>query len=128
LVKQSGFEGLVTNAILLQFSKQRNRAIACYQEFVSQGRTHQIWGDLKRQIYLGDQKFVEQHIQSLDSKTDRLAEVPRKQRRMPAESLRAYEEEDSYRDDAIIAAYLSGGYTMKEISDYLAVIIHRSAG
>ena len=41
--KQDGFEGLATDALLLQFDNQRNRAIERFQAFISQGKGQEIW-------------------------------------------------------------------------------------
>ena len=48
----------------------------------------------------------------------KLSEVPLKQRRKPAKTLKEYQEGNANRIDAIIAAYQSGGYTMDEIAEY----------
>ncbi len=116
--KQNGFEGLATDAMLLQFGKQRNRAIERFQEFISQGRVQEIWRDLKHQIYLGDKKFVEKHMKHIAHQEGKLSEVPLKQRRKPAKSLQEYQEGNATVNDAIVAAYQSGGYTMNEIAIY----------
>ncbi len=47
-----------------------------------------------------------------------LSEVPLKQRRKPAKSLLEYRESNVGINDAIVAAYQSGGYTMNEIAIY----------
>jgi hypothetical protein len=39
----------------------------------------------------------------------KLSEVPLKQRRKPAKTLKEYQEGNAHRDDAIIAAFQSGG-------------------
>jgi len=116
--EQDGFEGLATDAILLQFDNQRGQAIERFQLFVSQGSGHDIWCDLKHQIYLGDKKFVEKHIKSLSRNEDELSEVPLKQRRKPAKKLEEYKGMSVNRNDAIVAAYQSGGYTMDKIANY----------
>lgn len=113
---QKGFEGLATDAMLLQFGKQRNRAIERFREFVSQGAGQEIWRDLKHQIYLGDNKFVEEQMKHLVHQEGKLSEVPLKQCRKSAKSLLKYQEGNTGINDAIVAAYQSGGYTMNEIA------------
>jgi putative transposase len=113
---QRGFEGLATDAMLLQFGKQRNCAIERFREFVSQGVGQEIWHDLKHQIYLGDKKFVEKQMKHLVHQEGKLSEVPLKQCRKPAKSLLDYQEGNANTNDAIVAAYQSGGYTMNEIA------------
>lgn len=116
--KQGGFEGLGTDAILLQFGKQQDRAIEKFQIFISQGKGQEIWRDLKHQIYLGDIDFVEKHMVHLAKLEGKLSEVPLKQRRKPAKTLKEYQEGNTSSNDAIVAAYESGGYTMDEIAKY----------
>ena len=57
-------------------------------------------------------------MESLDYQGSRLSEVPVKQRRKPPKSLQVYREESDSRDQAIAAAYQSGGYTLNEIAEY----------
>ena len=150
--KQDGFEGLATDALLMQFGNQRNRAIERFQTFISQGKGQEIWCHLKNQIYLGDKNFVEKqrvHLAKQEGKeyarnnldisslslrervgvrgykcssyfmrVPKLSEVPLKQRRKPAKTLKEYQEGNANRNDAIFAAYQSGGYTMDEIAEY----------
>jgi putative transposase len=101
-----------------QFSNQRNQAIERFQTFISQGKGQEIWRDLKHQIYLGDKDFVEKHRVHLAKQEGNLSEVPLKQRRKPAKTLKEYEEGNATRNDAIFAAFQSGGYTMNEIAEY----------
>lgn len=115
---QDGFEGLATDALLLQFGNQRNLAIERFQAFISQGKGQEIWCDLKHQIYLGDKDFVEKQRVHLAKQESKLSEVPLKQRRKPPKTLKEYQEGNANRNDAIFAAYQSGGYTMDEIAQY----------
>jgi len=50
-----------------------------------------------------------------------LSEIPSSQRRCIAASLEEYEEKNNSRNEAIAAAYASGGYTLKEIGDYFGL-------
>ncbi len=116
--KQDGFEGLAADALLMQFGNQRNRAIERFQTFISQGKGQEIWCHLKNQIYLGDKNFVEKQRVHLAKQEGKLSEVPLKQRRKPAKTLKEYQEGNANKNDAIFAAYQSGGYTMDEIAEY----------
>ena len=106
---------LTVDWILSQFNDRRLKAQKEYRRFVSAGRGGSPWGDLKGQIYLGTDAFVE----SL-SKPSELKEVPRCQRLVNrprlADILRNTED-----TAAIAEAYREHGYTMKEIADYLRV-------
>ena len=76
---------LATDAMLLQFSVDRERACERFVAFVLQGVGVNLWVHLKQQIYLGDDQFVsdqQAHIEKSVSRTS-LSEVPHKQRRKP---------------------------------------------
>ena len=47
-----------------------------------------------------------------------LSEIPSSHKRQVAKPLSYYEKSNSDRDTAIINAYASGGYSMKEVGDY----------
>jgi len=113
-----GFDRLATDAILLKFGKQRSQAIERFQVFVLQGMGKDIWGDLKHQIYLGDRNFVAKQMKYLKSYEGELSEVPLKQRRKPAKTLAEYQKVSGNRNNAIVKAYQSGGYTMEAIANY----------
>ena len=75
-----------------------------------------LWGDLRKQIFLGSDAFVT--CMQAEVSSDRpLDEVPRLQRRTIAKPLTSYRlehEDDSHRGMAL--AYLTGSYTMKAIA------------
>lgn len=50
-----------------------------------------------------------------------LADIPKKQRRGAAQSLAEYEQATDTRNQAIVAAYGSGGYTLKEIGSHFGL-------
>ena len=109
---------LETDWFLGQFSPQRITAREQYIDFVRNGvGLPSIWGDLRNQIYLGDDAFVAR-MQALIPANQPLAEVPRLQRRQSAKPLLDYktEHEDQPRVGMALA-YLSGKYAMKEIAE-----------
>jgi len=72
---------LQTAWLLAQFSKKRKIAIRKYTDFVRDGvGLPSLWGDLKQQIYLGDDNFVAQMQKKIESSGD-IKEIPRVQRR-----------------------------------------------
>lgn len=109
------FPLLTVDWILSQFDTHRLKAQKEYRHFVPAGRETSPWKDLKGQIYLGTDAFVE----SLP-KPSKLQEVPRQQRLVGRPSL---VEILRQADDnvAIAEAYREHGYTMKEIADHLNV-------
>jgi hypothetical protein len=113
---------LETNWILGQFSCKRGNAIDRYINFVREGVGHPpIWGELKKQIYLGSDQFIDSMLQGLDKDIKAVEEVPRIQRRTLFKSLDEYCNQTSSRNEAIKAAFDSGGYTMKVIGEYFGL-------
>ena len=66
---------------------------------------------------MGDKNFVEEMEAKIDKDRD-LMEVPSSQRRAKARALTEYETMYESRNKSILAAYKSGGYTMKAIADH----------
>jgi len=60
-------------------------------------------------------------LQGLIDGDKELSEVPSSQRRPLPSSLEEYERLCSNRNNSIIKAYASGGYTQKEIGDYYGI-------
>jgi REP element-mobilizing transposase RayT len=112
---------LIVDWVLSAFSKRKSLAVKRYRDFVSQGRNQpKPWEQLKNQIYLGSDEFVDE-MQRKISVDSNLSEVPSTQKRQVAKSLGYYEKKYKDRDDAIVNAYASGGYSMKEIGDYVGL-------
>jgi len=107
--------------LLAAFARKLSVAENAYRAFVSQGRGQASpWEKLKNQLYLGSDQFVEQMQGLLEPDRD-LSEVPLGQKRGTVLPLKEYERLSSGRDEAIVAAYLSGGYTMKEIGAHFGL-------
>jgi len=109
---------LATDATLHLFDSNRSHAIKEYIEFVANGEGLSIWDNLQQQVFLGDDDFIEKHLNMQDELTGNLKEIPFKQRRKPALSLIQYQQQSSSRNEAIFLAYESGGYTLKQIGDH----------
>ncbi len=71
-------------------------------------------------MYLGSEDFIEK-IQSLIEDEKELSEIPSSQRRPKAKELAYYDASSQNRNEGIVKAYRSGGYTLKEIGNYLGV-------
>ena len=78
------------------------------------------WEQLKNQVYLGDEEFVKKMQAKIDVKAD-LTEIPLAQKRPIAKPLSYYIGRHKDRDNAIVAAYSTGAYSMKEIGDYVGL-------
>jgi len=110
---------LAVNWMLSQFSKQKKRAIAKYQNFVEEGIGQSSpLEQLQGQLVLGSNQFVTKALSKLPkAKQKELSEIPKKQRRK-VYALSTYFKGDD-RDQSIAAAYYSGGYSQREIGEYL---------
>lgn len=112
---------LETDWVLNHFGDSRQNAVMMYKNFVREGvGLPPIWDALKKQVYLGDDQFVNKAIDAVVASRE-FSEVPRMQRRKMAKSLSWYEEHFSMRDEAIANAYASGDYSMKFIADWFKV-------
>lgn len=114
---------LATDSLLRCFGRGRGRgrlaAIAAYIQFVQEGVDHKIWHELKHQIFLvGDEAFVARYQLVQATLSGDLSEVPLKQRRPVPLSLAQYQQQSTTRNEAIVTAYHSGGYTMKQIGTF----------
>ena len=116
-----GSEWLQTEWLLAAFGRRKGKAMEAYRRFVAEGKNQPSpWQALRNQVYLGDERFVEQMQRRIDQ--DRvLSEIPKSQRRPQAKLLSDYESKTGSRDEAIAAAYWGGGYTLKEIGDYFGL-------
>lgn len=111
---------LQTDWLLAQFGETRNIAIGRYIDFVRAGvGLPSIWTELRNQIYLGGEEFV-QRAQAQSDQLDS-AEIPRAQRRPPARSLGQFEKSTLSASDAMAAAFASGDYSLQEIARHFGV-------
>ena len=107
--------------MLAQFAADRREAVRRYVAFVSQGAGQEsIWRDLTRQIYLGNEAFVER----MQAKCEGLSEtvgVPKAQKRPPARPLEYLAARYEDRNQAIVAAYATGEYSYQQIADFFGL-------
>ena len=112
---------LATDWLLAAFSKRKNNAIELYKKFVQEGKGQpSIWSNLRNQVYLGSEEFIEKIQVHIDT-DQQLSEIPAPQRRPVPRSLGYYKQYYRTRNLAIIEAYQSGGYTLKQIGDYFGL-------
>jgi len=106
---------------LAEFGKRRAGARRKYQQFIEEGMSAEsIWKDLRGQIYLGDDDFVEQMRSKLGER-DEDVNIPRVQQRGPAPKLSTIRRQHKNRDDAIRAAYETGAYSYQQIAKEFGV-------
>ena len=109
---------LNTDWLLAGFGETKGVAIEAYQRFVLEGTAQPSpWLNLKNQVFLGSDAFVERISQQIDESKD-LRDIPASQRRSLPKSLEYYGDNMPSRNAAIISAYKSGGYSMKEVGEY----------
>ena len=107
--------------LLASFSLKKKDAIKLYKQFIVDGNTQSSpWKSLRNQVYLGNDKFVEDMMLLVDGNKE-LSEIPSSQRRVKPDLIKNYEMKYSDRNLAIVKAYESGGYTLKEIGKYFGL-------
>jgi putative transposase len=114
-------EWLRRDWLLSTFADTERAAVAAYRRFVHDGIGQPgPWEQLKHQLFLGSEAFVDRLRQTLPPDRD-LSEVPSAQRRKLPEPLAHYAALHADRDQAIAAAYASGGYTLKAIGEHFGL-------
>ena len=94
-----------------------------YATFVAEGKGVRLWETaLQAQIFLGSDAFVDRMQALADAADER--EVPRAQRQRQQRSLQWYLDRH-HRDEAIVHAYLEGGYTQTAIAKTLNLSVSR---
>ncbi len=107
--------------LLAEFGRAKPQAIEAYKQFVLEGAGQPSpWKGIKNQVFLGDEKFVTS-MQSKISGDDDLSEIPASQRRPAPKALSYYAEKYKIRNNAIVAAYASGGYSLKEVGAHFGL-------
>jgi putative transposase len=108
-------EFLSPDWLLEQFGKNRRIAQKRYREFVRDGIANRPWDELKGQIYLGSDEFIERH--SAENKD--LKEIPGAQLKAVKPTLERIFAKDG--ETGIAQAYREHGYRLQEIAAHLGV-------
>ena len=115
-------EFITSDWIQASFAKRKTVAQEKYRKFIDQGMEQPSpWQSLKNQVYLGNEKFGKEHIDSIANKDVELSEIPKSQRKAKLKEIEYYLKQANNRDDAILKAWNSGGYTQKSIADYFSI-------
>ena len=114
--------------LLSLFSSNISQAIDGYKHFVG-GDIGECspFNDCKNQIFLGSAQFVAQ-AKSMTDRHHCTTEIPQFQRRPDPDTLARYVASSFDRNTAIVRAYMSGGYTYKEIGVYFNLHFSTVAG
>lgn len=109
---------LHTDWLLSAFGRRLSSARKKYLQFMDEGRNQPFPREsLRNQVFLGSDAFVDKIHLRIDEDRD-LNEIPKSQRRAKPRSLEYYAQTGVSRDQSIIAAYASGGYSMKQIGEF----------
>jgi hypothetical protein len=115
---------LAVDWLLKQFGNSKKTAQALYKEFVMEGFGKKSpWNELKGQILLGDEKFIEEFKDILSGK-EQIKEIPRRQRYVSRQTLQQIfkgTKNKADRNGQIYNAHVRFGYSLKEIADYLRI-------
>ncbi len=112
---------LTTDRLLAQFGTNRNEAIQRYTQFIAEGIGQEsIWKDLNQQVFLGDDRFVS-GMQEKAKGLPQDVNIPKAQRRPPAPSLQAIVRTHENRNQAIVVAYATGGYSYQQIAEFFGL-------
>jgi REP element-mobilizing transposase RayT len=112
---------LTTEAILGTFGRKKGEARTAYRRFVREGIGEaSIWAGLNRQVFLGDDLFVERMQRRLGHERDDV-QIPKAQRRRPPPSLEEIYRQADSRDAAIIAAHATGEYSYSQIGAFFGL-------
>lgn len=112
---------LSSNHILTLFSNNTLNAIKEFQKYVAIGGSAGVpWDRLKHQIYLGSDGFVKYMQAKIDFKQN-LSSFPESQYLSQTPTLQYFEQQSSNRDESIVMAYDSGGFSMAEIGKHFGL-------
>lgn len=113
---------LAVDGLLAQFAKRRAVAQARYAKFVAEGiKAPSPWRELKGQVFLGDERFVEKMQARLDKNQRRDVQIPIAHRRSPAPTLAQIENSAPDRNAAIVQAHTTGAYSYQQIADHFGI-------
>ena len=108
-------EFLSIDWLLEQFGRNRLSAQKRYRAFVREGLENRPWEELKGQIYLGSEEFIEQH----SAEDKELREIPRAQLKALKPTLERIFAKGG--ENGIAQAYRQRGYRLREIAAHLGV-------
>ena len=112
---------LTTEWLLAGFADTKSVAQQRYQDFIAAGKGQPSpWQQLKNQIYLGDDDFVN-NMQCKIDPDQSLKDIPKKQKRAPVKPLTYFAERYKSRNESMAHAYLSGHYTLAQVGEYFGV-------
>jgi putative transposase len=113
---------LAATKVLGLFGGTHAKAIAHFRRFVAAGLTARSpWRDLQKEIYLGDDNFIEVVQTQIDHARRLDAEIPHSQRSKPLPTLSTVLNKATTVDATLLDLYRSGHHTQREIAHHLDV-------
>ncbi len=120
LAPADGF--LAVDGLLAQFAARRGVAQQRYAKFVAEGiKSATPWKQLKAQVFLGDDQFVEQMQKRAGKNQRQDVQIPVAHRRPPPAPLIQIEKAAADRNGAIVRAHATGAYSYQQIADHFGV-------
>ena len=115
-------EFLAVDGLLAQFARRRSIARARYAQFVKEGtNAPSPWGQLRGQVFLGSDDFVEKMQKQMAKHQRGEVHIPIAQRRAPAKTLQQIEKSAATRNAAIIQAHGTGAYSYQKIAEHFGL-------
>jgi putative transposase len=113
---------LAVDGVLSLFAKRRSLAQQHYVQLVSEGiQADSPWQNLKGQVFLGDEQFVQQMQAKIEAGQRNDVQIPVAQRRPRPPSLPIIERSAPDRNAAIVTAYATGAYSYQEIATHFGM-------
>lgn len=113
---------LAVDALLAQFAQRRSTAQARYAKFVAAGiKAPSPWQQLKGQVFLGDEQFVEKMQKRAGTHQQQDVQIPVAHRRPPPPTLRQFEKAAADRNAAIAQAHGTGAYSYQQIAEHFGI-------
>lgn len=106
-------------------ASDRRRAVAIYADMVQRDADAALWArGLRRQVFLGDEGFVDRMSTHMPAAARQSAEVPRRQRARPV-TLQQLMRSGASLGQALLVAYTEGGQTMTDLAQELGLSVSR---
>ncbi len=110
---------LQTDTLLSLCNPNKTQSQFAYQQFIIEGKGQSSpWQNLRNQVYLGNEEFVE-NMQCKMAEGTKLCGIPKIQHGPVKRPIEWYFERHTSREQSIVMAYRSCHYTQQEIGDFL---------
>lgn len=112
---------LAVDRLLVRFAERRSLAQQRYAQFVVEGiKAASPWSNLKGQVYLGNEQFVQRMQAHIQLSADDV-QIPIAQRRPPPPTMSDIEKRAHDRNAAIREAHATGAYSYQQIAEHFGL-------